>query len=364
MSAGLTRRAVLAGAATLAAAPARAARPRFEVVGAELRWAGAPVRLKGVAVGDPILVRKNRPTSDYAVIANIWNANTVRISFAPGYWRADPVRSFDALAREIAAARSNKLFVIVDWHAIGFPDRYAARPDPSWGMPQDVFASDLTLAISFWTEAARSFGNDSGVLFELWNEPVVDPNLWVNTGQHWRLLKATWSKLIDAVRRRGDSVVLASGGRWAHDLVGVRTDLIDDPRTIYAWHCYPAEARGDAGGWAAGLDGLSCAKPVVVTEWGFCSNCPSDLQGTAAGFGTPFTRDVLDAHALHSTAWSWSPTASPAMLEADWTMPTDFGRFVIDYLAERPDGHSACAAKPIDATPVPATASTQGSHVP
>ena len=188
---------------------------------------------------------------------------------------------------------------------------------------------------------ARSFGKDHGVIFEIWNEPVVDPKLWVSTGQHWPLLKRTWLELIASIRRYSDTVVLASGGRWAHDLTGVSADLIDDPRTAYAWHCYPKEAREDSGGWAASLDKLSCSKPVVVTEWGFCAPCDSDLSGTPGDFGIPFTRNVLDGLHLHSTAWSWSSGASPAMLEDDWRTPNAFGRTVMAYLKAPSPGDAA-----------------------
>jgi Cellulase (glycosyl hydrolase family 5) len=315
-----------------------AATERLEVVGPEVCQNGAPIRLLGVAVGDPLYVRKDRPASDYRVIAEVWRANTVRISLIPGHWRADRNKALRSLADDIFAARAAGLFVIIDWHVIGFPGRYVARPEPSWGLPDDAYDPDPALAADFWSEIARSFGRDPGVIFELWNEPVVDPKLWVSTGEHWSLLKKTWLPLIAVIRRHSDALVLASGGQWAHDLKGVARDPIEDDRVAYAWHSYPPWDRGRPARWLDSLDGLHRKRPIVVTEWGFCRECPSYIRGTPEDFGVPFVRTMLEGLGLHSTAWCWAGGAAPTMLEADWVTPTEYGRFVLDYLdtAKRP----------------------------
>lgn len=340
---GLTRRRAMAGMAAGAVAaglrPAAAAAPMpLDIVGHELQRAGAPARLLGVAVGDPFYIRKGRPASDYAVIAEVWGANTVRISLHPGHWRADKDLALRRLGDEIAAARKAGLTVIVDWHAIGFPGRYTAHPDPSWGLAADAYDTDLALATDFWSELAASFGREPDIVFELWNEPVVDASLWVSTGEHWPLLKSTWLRLIEAIRRRGDALILVSGGRWAHDLKGVAKNLIEDDRVAYSWHTYPPADKGRPGRWFDSLDGVHRVRPVVVTEWGFCRDCDRDIRGTPADFGTPFVRDVLEPFGLHSTAWCWSDGAAPAMLEHDWMTATEYGRFVRNYLetAARP----------------------------
>ena len=339
---GVTRRALvggaLASAAVVRSSTARTAADRIEVAGAELRLGGMPLRLLGVAVGDPLYIRKDRPASDYRVIADVWRANTVRISLHPGHWRADRTKALRALADDVFAARAAGLFVIIDWHVIGFPNRYMARPEPSWGLPADAYDPDLALAADFWTEMARSFGRDGGVMFELWNEPVVDPKLWMSTGEHWPLMKRTWLQLLGTIRRHSDAIVLVTGGRWAHDLKGVARDLIEDDRVAYSWHAYPPADRGRPGRWIDSLDGIQRVRPVVVTEWGFARNGPDYIRGTPQDFGVPFTRQVLEGFNLHSTAWCWSAGAAPAMLEADWVATTEYGRFVRHYLesAKRP----------------------------
>jgi Cellulase (glycosyl hydrolase family 5) len=335
----LTRREVLAATASavaggvLGAQAAATGAPRFEIAGHQLRWAGAAIRLVGVAVGDPIYIRAKRRFSDYGEIARTWRANVVRISLHPGHFRADPAKSFKALSRDIEVARAEGLFVIVCWHAIGFPGQFEEKPDPSWGLPIDAYQSDEALALAFWRETAQTFGRDPGVIFELWNEPVIDGKLWVSTGEHWPLVKPLWQRLIAAIRGKSDNIILASGTRWAHDLKGVAKNLIDDPRTAYAWHCYPPADRGRPDRWFGTLDGLAAVKPVVVTEWGFAPAGPDYVRGTADNFGRPFAAQVLEPLNLHSTAWCWSEGAAPQLLAAADNTPSPFGQFVKDYIA-------------------------------
>lgn len=304
---------------------------RLEIRGNQLLENGLPIRLLGVAVGDPVFVRKGRTLDDYRVIATAWNANVVRISVHPCHWRSDP-SVMRRLGEDVAAARAQGMYVIVCWHAIGFPGAYVERPDPAWGLPQDAYESDEPTARAFWQETARTFGRDPGVLFELWNEPIVDPRLIRSTGRHWPQLKRLWLGLLEDIRAVSDNIVLASGDRFAHDLHGVARDLIDDARTAYAWHCYPQADKDLADRWLVSLDGLPALKPVVVTEWGFARDDSPAVRGTPADFGDPFVRTILEPYRLHSTAWIWSPNAGPQMIDRAG-QPTEFGHFVKAYLA-------------------------------
>ena len=340
----LNRRAVMKlagkgalGGLAMAALPgpvtaALAASQRLEIAGNALLAGGKPIRLLGVAVGDPLFVRAKRSIDDFRVIANDWRANVVRISLHPSQWRNDREASLIGLTRDITAARANGLWVILDWHAIGAPDGWYDKPGEDWGLPEDVYKSSTATALEFWTEMAKIFGADPGVVFELWNEPTVDPRVDESTGNFWAQLKPAWLKMIAAIRKHSEVIVLASGARFAHDLQQVKSNLIDDPRTAYAWHCYPNEDKGKAGRWHSSLDGLPKIKPVFVTEWGFCNSCGADLEATAASFGQVFMDSVLEPYRLHSTAWCYSPGASPQMLEQD-DRPTEFGAFVKHQIA-------------------------------
>jgi hypothetical protein len=331
-----------AGAALVSKTVLASDKARLEVVGNELHFGGHQIRLLGVGVGDPVYVRGERPLSDYALLASDWRCSAVRISVHPGHWRHDREQTFALLERDVAAARAAGLFVIIDWHAIGFPGRYAEPVDPSWGLPLDAFDSDQPLALDFWRRISGRFGTDPAILFELWNEPVYDGKLWRSTGEHWPILKSFWLQLVTEIRLRSDAIVIAAGGRWAHDLKGVAKNLIDDPRVIYSWHCYPNEDRGVATRWPDSLDGLPAVKPVIVTEWGFSRNGDDATRGTPEDFGIPFTRDILEPLKLHSTAWCFSSGATPRLLAPDGVSTTEYGTFVKDYLAHawRPESQA------------------------
>ncbi|KKB08430.1 hypothetical protein VE25_18780, partial [Devosia geojensis] len=333
----LRRRSFLTGAASaavLAPLPRAWARTqtRIEVAGNRLTYGGQPLRLVGIAVGDPYYIRAGRAASDYVVIARDWAANCVRISVHPGHWRIDPARMDQLLEADVAAARAEGLFVIIDWHAIGFPGGYQPAPPPEWGLPPDVYLSDIALARSFWRHIAGRYGQDPAILLEIWNEPVVDETLWDSTGEHWPVLRAAWEEIVAEIRMRSDNVVLCAGGRFAHDLVGVADNPVSDPRAAYAWHAYPNEDRHLPDRWLRSLDRLHETKPVVVTEWGFCPECSDGLQGSIEDFGRPFIETVLDGFGLGHTAWCYSPGAAPALLAADGATPSDYGAFVRAHL--------------------------------
>lgn len=321
------RRTVLAGLAATIMPTAR-----IDIDGNRLLHGGVPLRLSGIAMGDPVYIRAGRSLSDYAAVASDWSANCVRISVHPGHWRYDPALMAELLDAEVQAARSQGLFVIIDWHAIGFPDLYEPVPPPEWGLPPDAYLSSIADAAGFWRAMADRYGTDLAILFELWNEPVGDDTHWLSDGACWSVFKPAWQHLTDEIRARADNIVLCAGGRWAHDLTGPAADPMPDPRTAYAWHVYPNEDRDHPDRWFKSLGTLPAHKPVIVTEWGFCPDCADHLQGGLADFAEPFTQAALDGLGLGHTAWCYSPGATPALLQADWRTPTAFGAFVRAYL--------------------------------
>lgn len=302
------------------------------VAGAEIRLNGVPLRLRGVAVGDPMLARSGRSTADYAFLARIWRAGVVRLSVHPSTFRENAQRALEALERDVSAALAAGLKVIVDWHAIGWPDGAAFEGESSWGLPAGAFDTSVALARAFWDAAAPRFaGRD--VIFEVWNEPVLlaESGRLRPPGADWAALKPLWVELTERIRRSADNMILATGGSWAADLTGVRSDLLPDPNTGYAWHVYPEAGGGDPAGWERLLDDLDRVRPVVVTEWGF-SERPGLHQGTAEGFGRTFAEEFLVRRGLHWTAWCWHPSWHPPLIGRDWRTPTPFGRFVRDLL--------------------------------
>ncbi|HTN63128.1 MAG TPA: cellulase family glycosylhydrolase, partial [Devosia sp.] len=322
---------------TIGAQPA----PRIDIDGNRLTWNGQDLRLRGVAMGDPVYIRAGRSLSDYAVVAQDWAANCVRISVHPGHWRYDPVQMAALLDADVQAARAQGLFVVIDWHAIGFPGLYQPVPPPEWGLTEDAYLSTIEDAAGFWQAMARAYGNDPAIVFELWNEPVGNARHWLSNGAYWQDFQPAWAELSTAIRAIADNIILCAGGRWAHDLTGAAALPMEDKRTAYAWHVYPNEDRHDPDRWFKSLAGLAARKPIIVTEWGFLPDGSGDLAGGIDSFATPFVTTVLDGLGLGHTAWCYSSGAMPALLAADGASPSAYGAFVQTQL------RASAAAEPL-----------------
>lgn len=326
---GWTRRGALhLGGGLLAASSAWAAEPALRLDGNQVLRGGEATRLRGVAMGDALLARAGRSDEDYAVLADVWRANVVRLSLHPYLWRARRAEAARALEAEIAAARRHGLAVIVEWHAIGWPGGAFEAPQAARRLPADAYDTDLDLAEDFWGEIAARFGGEQQVIFEIWNEPVrleAPEGAW---GADWHDLRPIWSRLLATIRRRAGNLVLATGGAWASDLTGVRDAPLDDPMVGYAWHVYPGTAGGSPDRLAALLDALPRTRSVFVTEWGFEPAPAGHLQGSADGFGRMLAERFLDRFALNWTAWCWQPDWRPPLIAPNWRTPTEAGAFV------------------------------------
>jgi len=309
----------------------------LRVDGNRMLFGSREIRLQGIAMGDPLLARSDRPLDDIDHIAHDWNANVVRISVHPGVWREFGRRKvLDTLHEHVAQARNAGMFAIITWHAIGVPDGYRqAAPD---GLMHDLYDTRFELAEDFWLKIALEFGHDKNVMFELWNEPTwpTQPD-----GSHrlpkWPLLKPYWTRLIALIRPHSDNVVIVTGNGWGYNLKGIRHALIEDDNVAYAWHVYAGTDGNNPERWAAHLDGLDALRPVIVTEWGFRPDtADSAYPEDSRAFGEPFVREFLEGRNLHHTAWCYHPIWGPRLIEPDWRTPTSFGVFVKSLLWRTP----------------------------
>lgn len=328
---------------TLALVCLGALAPGLTVSGAKLMYAGKPVTLRGVCVGDIALARDASHLADYGVIAKDWGANCVRIGVAPTTWRKeDKSKTMAALAKDVEEALKQRMFVLIDWHTIGWPDGYFQVP--TWeGAKKDLYDSSFDLALDFWRACAKRFGKDGRVGFHLWCEPVYQARDWETPmGSTWTKLRPWFDKLAAAIRREGaTNLLVATGNRWAYDLAGIRSNLLKDKNACYMWHVYGGHDDNDPARWARALDDLHTVAPVIVSEWGFQRDTTAHFKGTPDDFGKPFL-EFMDKRGLHWTAWCWHPTWGPTMLESDRRTPTEFGRFVKAALAV----HAKTAVRP------------------
>jgi hypothetical protein len=299
-----------------------------------------PISLHGVAVGNPYFRESSdkRTIDDYRTIKD-WQANVVRLSVHPGVYMKDEQAVKKALRKEVAAARNNGLFVIIDWHVIGVPDK-SFKAWPQGRYSGVLYDSDLDRARNFWQYIASEYGNDRGVIFELWNESYD----YAGSQPNWNDLRPSMQCLYDAVRQAGaQNIVLAPGVSWSYDLRGIKNNPLQGYNIGYVWHNYPDSSKCLS--WDQALDGLHKQYPVFVTEWGFSTETSGQhfsLTGTSNSYPEKLKNYIID-NDLHSTAWVWSATSDPKMFTADWRTLTAYGRFVKAFLINASHGIFAAA---------------------
>jgi endoglucanase len=141
------------------------------------------------------------------------------------------------------------------------------------------------LSLQFWKTAAETYGNDSGVFFELYNEPQsIDPGVWANGG----MLPAGYTaagmqQMIDAVRSTGaKNVLIANGVNWGFD--HSQLPRLSDDNTIYGVHIYPYPGKTTENDWNTAFGFLVGTQPVMISEFGDDQNCDGSFDHAVIGY--------------------------------------------------------------------------------
>jgi Cellulase (glycosyl hydrolase family 5) len=316
--------------------------PGLSVSGINIVANGQPVRLRGVNMGDPFWARNpdwypNYSTADYNTLAQDWGANVVRISIFPTQWKhMDHATLLAGLSTEINAALNSGMYVIISYHVIGWPDGF--YQSACCGNAADTYDSSMSVATSFWTQMAQTYGSDTRIIFDLWNEPAHPDDFTLygsDPNPLWPILKGYYQSLIQTARTNGaQNIVLAAGNRWSSWLVGIKDNPLADSNVVYAYHKYSVEGLNTAAEWDRDTDGLIEVKPVLVSEWGYEDSDVTNptWPGSQASYGDPFTQWMDDNH-LSSLAWMYHHDWTPALLTEDGGL-TNYGVFVKSYISE------------------------------
>jgi endoglucanase len=273
-----------------------------------------------------------------------WNVNAVRIPLNESCWLAingaPPAYSGEAYRRAIA-----------DYVAL--LQRYGMVPilDLHWAAPGSLPAVRLQPmpnadhSPEFWASVAETFLDNTGVVFELFNEPYPDFNR--DTAEAWQCWRdgceatrsgmqegdgepptfaaAGMQALVDAVRGTGSRHVLLLGGvQYSNALSGWLEYKPEDPLDglAAAWHVYNFNACNNSGCWDADPARVAANFPVVATEVG-----QNDCQGES--FLKPLL-GFLDTQGAGYLAWSWNaygrcaPEMRPAQQGQPWSLVTDY----------------------------------------
>jgi hypothetical protein len=246
-----------------------------------------------------------------------WRVNAVRVPLNESCWLGinGVSPSFGgenykkAIIDYVALLHQLHMVPILELHWVGPGTTPADRLHP---MPDADHARD------FWIDMANTFAADSGVVFELFNEPFPDgnrdteaawqcwrdgctANLSVPRGQPAVTYQAIGMQgLVDAVRSTGSKhLILVGGIEYSNALTGWSRYAPTDPagNTAAAWHIYNFNRCAAPTCWDGVPATLAATVPIVVTEFGQ-NDCGGAFIGPLASW--------LDAHGIGYLAWSWN----------------------------------------------------------
>jgi endoglucanase len=300
------------------------------------------------------------PSDEASIVAmTTWRVNAVRVPLNETCWlgldNLDPKYSGDvykaAITSYVNLLHKYKLTPIIElhWTAAGASVATGQQPMP-----------DADHAPALWTDVATTFRDDTGVVFELFNEPYPGGNrdtdaAWAcwrdgcqasttkpSAGVAATFQAAGMQDLVTAVRNTGATQLILLGGvEFSNALSQWANYKPIDPlnNLAVAWHIYSNNACRDTVCWNSVLSdsmALGTQYPVVATEIG-----ENDCGNT---FINPLM-DLLDAHGSGYLAWSWNSSGGcmPA-IAATPTTPSSPGNpwpLVTDYASGTPSGDYA-----------------------
>jgi hypothetical protein len=198
-------------------------------------------------------------------------------------------------------------------------------------------------SVRLWREVAARYGKNSGVIFDIFNEPrPADWSCWKNGGctvnaatvAGVSYTAAGMQQLFDAVRGAApSSIVIVAGANVGEDLSGVMGGYaINGSHIVYGAHVY--RGLGDAtSDWLARFGSLSATYPIMVTELG-SFDCSADRTVGLLGYLDAPLPDPAVRIGWGIRSWAQPSDCRYPSIIADWNgTPLDAqGTAVRDHL--------------------------------
>lgn len=294
---------------------------------------GKPMVFRGMSAIDPIYQRyddspnHSQWSEQYFREMAQWCANIIRLPILPSSVRNYGMeKTLDTLDQTIAWAAENKLYVIIDFHSVGWPPENYYPPDAPW------YSTTPKEMMDFWdTISSRYAGNDTVAFYELYNEPVTSTSYKDYSGasttlKDWLVWKNFMEQILTGIRANDpDKIVLVGGLQFAYDLSFVANAPITGKNVAYATHPYShPKWKKD---WKTAFGDLSSQYPVFATEFGFDNgNNPDDSYN-----GIPYHRAIaeyLEQHHISWTVWDFDASWAPSLLLNNFTyQPSPAGEY-------------------------------------
>ena len=290
----------------------------------------------------------------------LWKANAVRVPLNESCWlsingaprSASGGNYVNAITAYVSLLHKYNIVPILELHWVGPGSDLALRQQP---FPDKDHAKD------FWASVTMAFRDDSGVVFEPYNEPYADSSTNTSTTAAWNCWKngcpavneavprgspavtyasAGMQDLVDAIRGAESGVthvVLLGGMQYSDDLSNWLQYEPTDPMGNLgaAWHVYNSNACKSEACWNGAPAAVAQSVPLVATEIGE-DDCKDALI-------TPLM-SWLDSHGSSYLAWSWN--AGTRCLPATFSPDAGYSAgspysLIVDYATATPVAETA-----------------------
>lgn len=300
--------------------------------------AGEQTILRGLSPVDPVdqaLVEDYMGpwTEDTYRIMSEWGANIIRLPLHPLAWRVAQLdEALEVLDQTIEWAEKYKMYVIIDFHAIGFP------PDNFYDDP--VVETTIEEMKEFWQIISTRYADNTTVAFyEIFNEPMrSEEDKGLPSAEGWDIWKNFCEEIIDLIRQNDpDKIVIVGGLGAAYDLSFVIENPIERANIAYATHIYPPAVWYKD--WDSAFGNTASQYPVIATEIGF-NNQDESYELTESAYNGPgglyrhAIVDYLESHQIGWVVWSFSHVWGPALLSDSSFTPTEAGEYFRERLLE------------------------------
>lgn len=256
---------------------------------------GKPVQLKGISthginwdVGYPYVNE-----ASFKTIRDKWGVNTIRLAMYTedynGYCVTDDgnrKKLLETIDIGVQAAAKLGMYVIIDWHVLNDQNPKKHQKE----------------AVAFFKKVSKKYSSYNNVLYEICNEP--------NGGTTWSDIKSYAKKVIKAIRKNSEAVIITGTPNWSQDVdVASESPLKGFSNIMYSVHFYAATHQDSYREKlkTAYNNGL----PVICTEFGTC-----EASGNGAYNFQSANKwiKLMDSYKTGYICWSLSNKAESASL--------------------------------------------------
>jgi endoglucanase len=271
-----------------------------------------------------------------------WKINTVRVPLNEDCWlgingvaaAVGGAAYQQAITSFVRMLRQNGMYVIVDlhWNAPGTTLAMSQQPMP-----------DADHAEDFWISVAGAFKSDSGVVFDLYNEPypekgTSDPGGCLLNGcalTGWTGYSGTanavgMQALVTDIRTKAGApnVIMIGGWEYANAIGAWLQYEPNDPlgNLAASFHNYNYTRCNSALCWTSDVQPVAAQVPVVTGELGE-NDCGESYVDSYFAWADPLGISYL--------GWSWnvqSCDSFPALITSYSGAPTGFGQGFLTHL--------------------------------